>query len=114
MGGGEMRYIKEAFDTNWVAPLGVNVDGFDLLRKGRRIKAMIPVHLYGMPAKMEEIMAIASRYDIPVIEDAAESLGSTYQETLKSFADFATIPAPFPYSTPTSESNPFLHLMLVP
>ncbi|MFP4088586.1 MAG: DegT/DnrJ/EryC1/StrS family aminotransferase [Desulfobacteraceae bacterium] len=50
-----------------------------LLRKGRRIKAIIPVHLYGMPAKMGEIMAIASRYDIPVIEDAAESLGSTYQ-----------------------------------
>ena len=50
-----------------------------LLRKGRRIKAIIPVHLYGMPAKMEEIMAMASRYDIPVIEDGAESLGSTYQ-----------------------------------
>ncbi|MFP3913162.1 MAG: aminotransferase class I/II-fold pyridoxal phosphate-dependent enzyme [Desulfobacteraceae bacterium] len=160
MGGGEIRYIKEAFDANWVAPLGPNVDGFEkdlqaftgagyaaaltsgtaalhlaliilgvepgdvvicqsmtfsasanpityvgatpvfvdseadtwnmdpdllegaikaLLRKGRRIKAIIPVHLYGMPAKMGEIMAIASRYDIPVIEDAAESLGSTYQ-----------------------------------
>jgi dTDP-4-amino-4,6-dideoxygalactose transaminase len=50
-----------------------------LIHNGRRIKAIIPVHLYGMPAKMGEIMAIASRYDIPVIEDAAESLGSTYQ-----------------------------------
>ncbi|MDZ7696544.1 MAG: aminotransferase class I/II-fold pyridoxal phosphate-dependent enzyme [Deltaproteobacteria bacterium] len=160
MGGGEMKYVKEAFDTNWVAPLGANVDGFeadlqaftgagyaaalssgtaalhlaliilgvepgdgvicqsmtfsasanaiayvgatpvfvdseadtwnmdpdllegaiqDLIHNGRRIKAIIPVHLYGMPAKMREIMAIASQYDIPVIEDAAESLGSTYQ-----------------------------------
>ena len=155
-----MRYVKEAFDTNWVAPLGANVDGFErelqaftgvryaaaltsgtaalhlaliilgvepgdvvicqsmtfsasanpiayvgatpvfvdseadtwnmdpdllesaikaLLQKGRRIKAIIPVHLYGMPAKMEEILSVASHYDIPVIEDAAESLGSAYQ-----------------------------------
>ena len=160
MGGGELGYIKEAFDTNWVAPLGANVDGFErelqaftgvryaaaltsgtaalhlaliilgvepgdvvicqsmtfsasanpiayvgatpvfvdseadtwnmdpdllesaikaLLRKGSRIKAIIPVHLYGMPAKMEEILSVASHYDIPVIEDAAESLGSAYQ-----------------------------------
>jgi dTDP-4-amino-4,6-dideoxygalactose transaminase len=160
MGGGEMGYIKDAFATNWVAPLGPNVDGFEadlqaftgaghaaalisgtaalhlaliilgvepgdvvicqsmtfsasanpiayvgatpvfvdseadtwnmdpdllegaikaLLHNGRRIKAIIPVHLYGMPAKMGKIMAMASRYDIPVIEDAAESLGSTYQ-----------------------------------
>jgi len=160
MGGGELGYVKEAFDTNWVAPLGANVDGFEkdlqaftgaghaaalssgtaalhlaliilgvqpgdcvicqsmtfsasanpiayvgatpvfvdseadtwnmdpdllegeakaLIHEGRRIKAIIPVHLYGMPAKMGEIMAIASRYDIPVIEDAAESLGSSYQ-----------------------------------
>ena len=42
-------------------------------------KAVIPVHLYGMPAKMEEIMAIAAKYGIPLLEDAAEALGSTYQ-----------------------------------
>jgi len=46
---------------------------------GRKPKAIIPVHLYGMPAKMEEIMAIAGRYNIPVLEDAAEALGSTYK-----------------------------------
>ncbi len=43
-------------------------------------KAIIPVHLYGMPAKMDEIKAIAKNYRIPIIEDAAESIGSTYKE----------------------------------
>ena len=42
-------------------------------------KAIIPVHLYGMPAKVDEILAIAEKYDIPVIEDAAEALGSAYK-----------------------------------
>jgi dTDP-4-amino-4,6-dideoxygalactose transaminase len=45
--------------------------------KGKMPKAIIPVHLYGMPAKMKEIMEIAGKYDIPVIEDAAEALGSS-------------------------------------
>jgi dTDP-4-amino-4,6-dideoxygalactose transaminase len=46
---------------------------------GRLPKAIILVHLYGMPARMDEIMTIASRYGIPVVEDAAEALGSTYK-----------------------------------
>jgi len=172
MGGTEMRYVQEAYSTNWVAPLGPNVDGFESdiqefthsshcatlssgtaalhlaliladvqpgdyvfcqsmtfsasanpiaylgatpifidseimtwnmsperlevaikdalegkLRSAHsgsplpagKPKAIIPVHLYGMPANMEAIVEIADRYDIPVIEDAAESLGSTYK-----------------------------------
>lgn len=171
MGGTEQKYVNEAFATNWVAPLGPNVDNFEkdlcqftgakhaaalsagsaalhlalilsnvkqddlvicqsftfsasanpityqgaipvfvdseeetwnmcpvqlekaikaclsgeieIKGKGKiepkKPKAIIPVHLYGMPAKMDEIMAIANKYDIPVIEDAAESLGSTYK-----------------------------------
>ncbi|HRP89638.1 MAG TPA: aminotransferase class I/II-fold pyridoxal phosphate-dependent enzyme [Edaphocola sp.] len=161
MGGGEQKYIQEAFDSNWVAPLGPNVIDFekDLTRflkedvhvtalssgtaalhlglillgvtagdevicqsmtfsasanpiaylgahpifidsekdtwgmcplaleaaiknrlaAGKKPKAIIPVHLYGMPARMDKIVAIAQQYEIPIIEDAAEALGSTYQ-----------------------------------
>lgn len=46
---------------------------------GRYPKAIVVVHLYGMPAKMDEIMAVAGRYGIPVLEDAAEALGSEYR-----------------------------------
>lgn len=48
-------------------------------KTGRFPKAIIPVHLYGMPSRMDEILEIASRYDIPVLEDAAEALGSEYK-----------------------------------
>jgi len=160
MGGAEVKYVKEAFDTNWVAPLGPNVNQFEeaislvlsystayhtaaltsgtaalhlALRvlnveagdvvmvqsftfcgstnpvsyqgaeivfidsesetwnmcskaliqaledfKDKNVKAIIPVHLYGMPAKMNEIKAVADLYQVPIIEDAAEALGSTY------------------------------------
>jgi len=161
MGGNELKYIHEAFDHNWVAPLGPNVNGFeedlekflnsdvqvaalsagtaalhlaliecnvnygdevicqsmtfsasanpiayqgaipvfvdseadtwnmcpialkeairDRLSKGKKPKAIVVVHLYGMPAKMDEILAVAKEFDIPVIEDAAEALGSAYK-----------------------------------
>ena len=160
LGDKEKEYVAEAFATNWVAPLGPNVDAFekqlasfvgvkgvvslssgsaalhlalnmvgvkagdivicqsftfaasafpitycnatpvfvdsekdtwnmdpDLLEaaikeqtsKGNKPAAIIIVHLYGMPAKMNEILAIAGKYDIPLIEDAAEALGSTYE-----------------------------------
>lgn len=159
MGGTEKNYVQDAFDTNWIAPLGPNVNGFEndislflgedihvaalssgtaglhlglvllgvkagdevicqsmtfsasanpiayvgakpvfvdsepdtwnmcpklleqaikaRLDKGITPKAIIPVHLYGMPAKMDEIMEVARNYGIPVLEDAAEALGSS-------------------------------------
>ena len=160
MGGGEQKYIKEAFDTNWIAPLGANVNGFeqelatyvgvnaasatssgtaaihlalDLLgvragdivfcstltfiasanpilyqgakpvfidseeetwnmspralkqafeeakQNGELPKAVIVVNLYGQCARMDEIMEICETYGVPIVEDAAESLGSTYK-----------------------------------
>jgi dTDP-4-amino-4,6-dideoxygalactose transaminase len=161
MGGNELKYINEAFNENWVAPLGPNVNGFeedlenflgedvkiaalsagtaalhlalvecgveygdevicqsmtfsasanpiaycgaipvfvdsesdtwnicpkalkeaieDRIQKGKKPKAIIVVHLYGMPAKMDEIISIAKQYDISIIEDAAEALGSKYK-----------------------------------
>ena len=165
MSGQEMKFIQEAFDTNWVVPLGPNVNGFEkdlesfmgqqkrivalssgtaavhlaliacgvkagdevivqtftfcasshpitylgakpvfvdsesdtwnmspeLLEKaikdriaktGRKPKAIVPVYLYGMPAKIDEILSVAERYDIPVVEDAAEGFGSRYDRQM--------------------------------
>jgi len=161
MGGNEQKYVQEAFDTNWVAPLGPNVTGFeqdlehyikenkhvaalssgtsaihlalillgikagdevicqsftfsasanpilyqgatpifidsepetwnicpkalekaikDRIAKGKKPKAIIGVHLYGMPFKVDEIKALAQQYEIPLIEDSAEALGSSYK-----------------------------------
>lgn len=65
----------------------------DQVRKKKlKPKAIIIVHLYGMPAKIDEIMAIANKYDIPVIEDAAEALGSKYNgRSLGSFGRFGIL-----------------------
>lgn len=156
MNGTEMNYIKEAFDTNWIAPLGKNVDEFEkelasyvgaghaaavsagtaaihmalnylgvsngdvvicstltfsatcnpiiyqggvpvfvdcekdswnmdpkLLRKALEqyphAKAVVLVNLYGTPAKLDEIEAICNEFQVPLVEDAAESLGATYK-----------------------------------
>ncbi len=160
MGGGEQAYVKEAFDTNWVAPLGPNVTFFeqslaaylgqgsevaalssgtaaihlalellgvtrgdevicqsftfsasanpilylgatpvfvdserstwnlspelleaaitDRMARGKKPKAIVAVHLYGMPYKVDDIRKISEKYDIPVVEDSAEALGSSY------------------------------------
>lgn len=175
MSGHEQKYIQEAFDTNWVVPLGPNVNAFEqsladylggekkvvalssgtaalhlaliqlgvgpgdevicqsftfaasanpikylgatpvfvdseedtwnmspgFLREavedrialtGRKPKAIIPVHLYGMPARMDEIMAIAGEYQIPVLEDAAEAIGSEYRgQRCGTFGEFACL-----------------------
>ena len=159
--GEEQKYIKQAFDTNWIAPLGANVDGFEQeicnftkakhcavlssgtaaihlalqilnvgkndtvlcptftfaatinpiiyqqatpifidsemdtlnmcpfllekaiqteIKKGKKPKVILLVHIYGMPAKLDEIIAISKKYDIPIIEDAADTLGSIYND----------------------------------
>lgn len=175
MGGREQGFVKEAFDTNWVVPLGPNVNAFEtalssylgesrhvaalsagtaaihlgliqlgvgagdevicqsftfaasanpvvycggvpvfvdseedtwnmdpvLLEKaildrkektGKYPKAIIPVHLYGMPAKMDEICAVAEKYGVPVLEDAAEALGSEYKgRKCGTFGEFAAL-----------------------
>ncbi|QNJ98940.1 DegT/DnrJ/EryC1/StrS family aminotransferase [Constantimarinum furrinae] len=61
----------------------------DRISKGKKPKAIIAVHLYGMPYKVDEINAIAEKYDIPIIEDSAEALGSTYKD--KKCGTFGTI-----------------------
>jgi dTDP-4-amino-4,6-dideoxygalactose transaminase len=61
-------------------------------QNGKLPKAIIPVHLYGMPAKMDEILSIAKVYDVPVIEDAAEALGSNIEnKPCGSFGEFGVL-----------------------
>lgn len=172
MSGNEMKYIQEAFDTNWVVPLGPNVNAFEqdleqlcgegkhvvvlssgtaaihlalvnlgitrgdevicqsmtfsasanpivyqgatpvfvdserdswnmdpnlledaikdrIKKTGRKPKAIIPVYLYGMPGMIDEIMEVARRYEIPVVEDSAEAFGSRYRGQLcGTFGDY--------------------------
>jgi dTDP-4-amino-4,6-dideoxygalactose transaminase len=64
----------------------------DRLLRGKKPKAIIPVHLYGMPANMTEIMKIADRYDIPILSDSAEALGSRYMnKPIASYGDMAVL-----------------------
>lgn len=72
-------FIDSEKDTWNMCPIALEEAIDDRISKGKKPKAIIVVHLYGMPAKMNEIFAVAKQHDIPVIEDAAEALGSTYQ-----------------------------------
>lgn len=72
-------FIDSEKETWNMCPLALEEAISDRIAKGKKPKAIIVVHLYGMPAKMAEIMEIADKYGIPVIEDAAEALGSNYK-----------------------------------
>lgn len=72
-------FIDSEKDTWNMCPNTLEDTIKDRISKGKKPKAIIVVHLYGMPANMEEIMKIADEYEIPIIEDAAEALGSTYK-----------------------------------
>lgn len=66
--------------STWnICPVALREAIEDRIAKGKKPKAIIVVHLYGMPAALDEILAIAHEFEIPVIEDAAEALGSTYK-----------------------------------
>lgn len=71
-------FIDSEKDTLNLCPKALEEAIEDRISKGKKPKAIIAVHLYGMPYKVEEIEAISAKYDIPVIEDSAEALGSTY------------------------------------
>ena len=77
---GATPILVDSEEDTWnMCPLELKRTIIDRIAKGKKPKAIIVVHLYGMPAKMEEIMEVAAEYGIPVIEDAAESLGSSYK-----------------------------------
>ncbi len=71
-------FIDSELDTWNMSPEFLELAIKDRITRGKKPKAIILVHLYGMPAKMNEILEISNKYDIPIIEDAAEGLGSTY------------------------------------
>jgi len=71
-------FLDSELDTWNMSPEFLELAIKDRIKRGKKPKAIILVHLYGMPAKMNEILEISNKYDIPIIEDAAEALGSTY------------------------------------
>ncbi len=71
--------IESESDTWNMSPIYLEQAIKDRMAKGKKPKAIMAVHLYGMPSKMDEIIAIAQKYNIPLIEDAAEALGASYK-----------------------------------
>lgn len=72
-------FIDSELDTWNMCPIALEEAILDQINKGKKPKAIITVHLYGMPCKIEEINKVALKYDIPIFEDSAEALGSTYK-----------------------------------
>lgn len=90
--GAQPVFIDSERDTYNMSPQYMEEAILDGIAKGKKPKAIIVVHLYGNPAKIVEIMEIANRYGIPVIEDAAEALGATYNnQALGTFGDFGVL-----------------------
>lgn len=77
--GAKPVFIDSETDTWNMCPIALEEAIKDRISRGKNPKAIIVVHLYGMPAKMDEISEISKRYNVPLIEDAAEALGSSYK-----------------------------------
>lgn len=76
--GANPSFVDSEYDTWNMSPIFLEEAIKQRLSKGKKPRAIMVVYLYGMPAKMDEILDIAKKYDIPIIEDAAEALGSQY------------------------------------
>ena len=72
-------FIDSELDTWNLCPIALEEAILERISKGKKPKAIIAVHLYGVPYKIDEIHAIANKYEIPILEDAAEALGSSYK-----------------------------------
>lgn len=87
--GARPIFVDSELDTWNMCPDSLRIALKERVNLGKKPKAIIVVHLYGMPAKMNEIISIANEYNIPIIEDAAEGLGSTYfNKPLGSLTEF--------------------------
>jgi dTDP-4-amino-4,6-dideoxygalactose transaminase len=88
--GAHPIFIDSEKETWNMDPVLLEEAILDKINKNQKPKAIILVHLYGYPAKLDEILAISNKYEIPIIEDAAEALGSTYKgKPLGTFGDIA-------------------------
>ncbi|MCF8322913.1 MAG: aminotransferase class I/II-fold pyridoxal phosphate-dependent enzyme, partial [Flavobacterium sp.] len=72
-------FVDSEIDTWNLCPIALEIAIKDRIEKGKKPKAIIMVHLYGVPCKVEEIRKVADQYEIPIIEDSAEALGSSYK-----------------------------------
>ncbi len=87
--GAKPIFIDSELETWNMCPVALEEAIKDRIAKNKKPKAIILVHLYGMPARIEQIVAIANTYEIALIEDAAEALGSTYKgQKCGTFGDF--------------------------
>jgi len=77
--GGVPIFVDSESDTWNICPENLEIAIKDRIKKGKKPKAIIAVHLYGIPYKVDKVHAVADRYGIPIIEDSAEALGSTYK-----------------------------------
>lgn len=85
-------FIGSEKETWNLCPIALEDAILNQLKKGIQPKAIIVVHLYGMPAKMNEILVLSNKYKIPILEDAAEALGSSYNgRSCGTFGDFGVL-----------------------
>ncbi|MFN3019469.1 aminotransferase class I/II-fold pyridoxal phosphate-dependent enzyme [Chryseobacterium sp. TY3] len=90
--GANPIFIDSEPETWNICPIALEEAIIDRIKKGKKVKAIIAVSLYGMPYKVNEIQAIASKYNIPLIDDSAEALGSSYKgKKCGSFGDFSIV-----------------------
>ena len=90
--GAKPVFVGSEKDTWNICPLALEKAILNRLEKGVQPKAIIVVHLYGMPAKMNEIITISKKYNIPILEDAAEAFGSSYDgKPCGTFGDFGVL-----------------------
>ena len=90
--GAKPVFVGSEKDTWNICPLALEKAILNRLEKGVQPKAIIVVHLYGMPAKVNEIITISKKYNIPILEDAAEAFGSSYDgKPCGTFGDFGVL-----------------------
>lgn len=90
--GAKPVFIDSEKDTWNLCPNALEYAIIDRIKKGNKPKAIIAVHLYGMPYKVKEIRAIADRYEIPILEDSAEALGSSFNgQKCGTFGDISVL-----------------------